>query len=81
MQRRNELQAERRAREDAAARELMSRMVLSEQQISELKQREMMRLRAQDAYKTGDMGTANRLMKRLRPVDEGGGDRNEGDDF
>lgn len=58
----------------------MSRMVLSREQVSELKQREMMRLRAQDAYKTGDMGTAAKLMKQLRPAEEGGA-RNEGDEF
>eukprot|EP00892_Ulva_mutabilis_P000864 jgi/Ulvmu1/10779/UM069_0013.1 len=79
-QRRTELQAERKAREDASARELMSRMVLSRKQVSELKQREMMRLRAQEAYKTGDMSTAAKLMKQLRPVEEGGA-RNEGDEF
>lgn len=55
-------------------------MVLSREQVSELKHREMMRLRAQEAYKTGDMGTAARLMKQLRPAEEGG-NNNEGEEF
>jgi hypothetical protein len=68
--RRAELQAERRQAEGSRAREAMTKMMLSKEHLSELKQREMIRLQAQDAYKTGDMGKAQRLMKRLNPNEE-----------
>ena len=76
--RRQELLAEHRRAQDAGARSAMAQMMLSKEHLSELKQREMTRLQAQEAYKTGDMSKAAQLMKRLNPDEEEGGPEGPG---
>jgi hypothetical protein len=77
--RRMEIQATRKREEDASARDALSKMMLSGKHLSELKDREMLRLQAQEAYKTGDMALAAKLMKKLNPEeDEDPRDRDQG---
>ena len=68
--RRAELMEEHRRQQDQSARDTMAKMMLSKEHLSELKQREFIRLQAQEAYKTGDMSKAQKLMKKLNPDEE-----------
>jgi hypothetical protein len=68
--RREELLAAHRREQERAAQESVAKMMLSAEHLKELKEREMVRLQAQEAFKVGDMSKAQKLMKRLNP-DEG----------
>jgi hypothetical protein len=68
--RRAELLQEHRRGQEKSARDTMAAMMLSKEHLSEIKAREFTRLRAQEAYKTGDMSTATKLMKSLNPDEE-----------
>jgi hypothetical protein len=68
--RREELLAEHRQQQDRVARDTVAQMMLSAEHLSELKEREMMRLQAQEAFKMGDTNKAQKLMKRLNPGEE-----------
>ena len=67
---REELLAAHRAAQDQNARDAMAKMMLSGEHLAELREREMTRLQAQEAFKTGDMGKAAKLMKKLNPDEE-----------
>jgi hypothetical protein len=68
--RRAELMEQHRRAQDQSARDTMAKMMLTSEHLSELKQREMIRMQAQEAYKTGDMVKAQKLMKKLNPDEE-----------
>ena len=68
--RRVELMEAHKRQQDQSARDTMAKMMLSKEHLSELKQREMIQLQAQEAYKMGDMSKAAKLMKKLNPDDE-----------
>lgn len=68
--RRAELMAQHKRDQNDKARAMMSKMMLTTEHLSELKQREMTRLQAQEAYKTGDMAKAQKLMKSLNPDED-----------
>lgn len=67
--RRAEMFAERKRQADVNAQDKYSRMLMSGESLKELQDREMTRLQAQAAYKTGDMETAKRLRHKLNPTD------------